>query len=276
MTDLASLEYPVVSGHCLKAIEMISGGDTDILQLQKEISQDPMLSLAIIKLGNSPMHRRQSEIEDVNTAINILGTTNILNALVMETIKGYTENGGKTSERIIQHSAVISVLGHFIADKVFRQANATMELVGILHDLPSMVLCHNFKPEYRELMAGITRAEKPLEVLEAEIFKFTRSDIMARCVEEFHLPESVVNALLKSCMGTKIEKIDDKTDKYVSILRLAHHMESKVSSEQHRMHDSIPDDLEQLLTNLALTKPAYEEMLDECASVVSEHISQVA
>ena len=276
MTDLAELEYPVVSANCLKAIDMITSGDTDILQLQKVISQDAMLSLAVIRLGNSPMHRRQSEIEDVNTAINILGTTNVLNALVMETIRGYSENGGKTSERIIQHGAVISALSHFIADKSFKQAKSSMELLGILHDLPSLVLCHNFRPEYRELMKNIVRLEQPLEKLELEIFGISRQDIMQRCVEEFHLSENMTQALMLYSEGTELEAANTKADKYVSILRLAHYMESKVASDQIRMHDSTPDAEEQLIANLDLKKPDYEEMLENCASVVSEHTSKVA
>jgi len=276
MADLEKLEYPVVSANCLKAIDMITAGDTDILQLEKVISQDAMLSLAVIRLGNSPMHRRQSEIEDVSTAINILGTTNILNALVLETIRGYTENGGKTSERIIQHGAVIAALSHFIADKAFKQAKSVMDLLGILHDLPSLVLCHNFRPEYRELMTNITRLGRPLEELEQEIFGILREDIIKRSVEEFHLSENITNALMLYSQGAKLETANTKAEKYVSILRLAHLMESKVASDQIRMHDSIPDAEEQLLDNLGLKKSDYEDMLDNCAEVVSEHISKVA
>lgn len=273
--DLNKLAFPKASGNCLKAMEMLGDDDVDIIALDKVITSDPILSSTIIKYANSPIHRRQSQITNVATAINILGLKNVYNALVMAIMKGYS-SGNKSSEHILHHSLTISALGSFIASRTFKQTQHEMELLGIMHDLPSMVLCHNFRSEYRSLLADIRRAEQPLEAMELEIFGVRREQIIGLAMREFCLPEKIANVLIANCATTDIGPVESDEDRYLSILALAHHVEGSVVNDQYRMHDTVPGNLKVLLGNLELIDTEYSDMIDDGLDVINEHISQVA
>lgn len=273
--DITQLEFPKASGSCLKAMEMLADDDVDINALEKVIISDPILSSTIIKYGNSPIHRRQSEITNVSTAINILGLKNVYNALVMAIMKGYTK-GSKASEHILHHSLTISALASYIATKTFKQAQHEMELLGIMHDLPSMVLCYNFRSEYRSLLKDIRHADQPLEILEQEIFSVSRQDIIGLAMREFSLPEKISNVLIAYSSAPEIGEVECDEDRYLSMLSLAHHIEAGVVSDQYRMHDTIPGEREQLLNNLEILETEYSDMVDDGLEVINEHVSQVA
>ncbi|MDH5409011.1 MAG: HDOD domain-containing protein [Gammaproteobacteria bacterium] len=273
--DISQLEFPKASGSCLKAMEMISEGDTDINALDKIISSDPILASTIIKYGNSPIHRRQSEITNVATAINILGMKNVYNALVMAIMKGYAA-GNKTSELILQHCMTISALSSFIASRTFKKAQHDMELIGIMHDLPSLVLCSNYRKEYRELMADISKADKPLEVLEEEIFAVSRAEIIGRSVKEFSFPEKISSVLIANCSKPEIGPVEADEDRYLSILCLSHHIEASVVPAQFLMYDTIVGDRQQLCDNLEIVDTDYSDIIDDAQEVINEHVSQVA
>lgn len=273
--DLAKLEFPKASGSCLKAMEMLADDDVDIIALERVVSGDPILSSTIIKYANSPIHRRQSEITNVATAINILGLKNVYNALVMAIMKGYAE-GSKSNEHILHHSLTVSALASFIAAKTFKKAQHEMELLGIMHDLPSMVLCYNFRPQYRALLKDIQRAEQPLEKIEQEVFGIDRQAIIGLAMKELALPETISNVLIAYTATTEIGPVENDEDRCLSILSLAHHIEASVVSDQYRMHDSIPGDQKVLLSNLELVETDYSDMIDDGLEVINEHVSQVA
>ena len=148
-----------------QVIKILSSTEPDFKALEAALSHNEILSMAIIKYSNSPFHHRESEISDVNTAVNMLGLAHVYNAVVTTILNDYM-----TGNRILQHCITISALGGFIASKTSKYLQHEMELLGLMHDLPSLVLCYNFKPEYRSLVKGQLKISLPLEQLEEEIF----------------------------------------------------------------------------------------------------------
>lgn len=271
--DITQLVLPRASGHCQKAIEILSTNEPDFKSLEAALSADAALANAIIKYSNSPVHRRENEITDVNTATNILGLKNVYNAVLTMVLKDYLQEN-ITGDRILQHSVTISAIGSFVASKISKLLQHEMELLGLLHDLPSMVLCHNFKPEYRSLIKGHSKTGLPLEQLEQEIFGLGRCELLDLAMRELCLPDKMRKILIEYHSMT--EPVHAEKDKYLSILSLAHHMETSVVSEKLRLFDSIPGDRESLKVKLAISDDDYSTLINECRDVINEHIALVA
>lgn len=271
--DISKLEIPVPSGSCKRAIEILSGNDADIKSLETAIAGDEILSNAVIKYSNSPVHHRELEISELGTATNILGLRNVYIVLLTAVLKEYMQES-ITGDRILQHCMTISALCSLIAARVSKQQQHEMELLGLIHDLPSLVLCRNYRAEYRSLIKGITHASLPLEQLEQEIFHFSRRELADASMRELALPEKMRTTLIAYHSITKPEQVEQ--DKYHAILGLAHHMEASVVSAKLRLTDSLPGEKDKLLTTLGLSDADYSDMINASRTVINEHIALVA
>jgi len=179
-----------------------------------------------------------------------------------------------TGNRILQHCITISALGSFIASKTSKFLQHELELLGLLHDLPSMVLCHNFKPEYRSLVKDHSKTSPPLGQLELEIFGLGRCELLDLAMRELCLPDKMRKILIQYLSIT--EPADAEKDEYLSILSLAHHMETSVVPEKLRLPDIIPGDRESLQEKLAISEDDYSTLINESRDVINEHIALVA
>lgn len=271
--DMSQLELPLPSGNCKQAIEIITGNNADIKAIEAAIAGDALLSNAVIRYSNSPVHHREVEIGDVGTATNILGLKNVHVVLVTAVLKNYMQES-LTGDRILQHCLTISALCSLLAARVSKQLQYEMELVGILHDLPSLVLCHNYRPEYRALIKGMKHNSPPLEQAEQDIFRITRQALMEQAVAKLLLPEKI-QAKLIMYHASDMEQHLDK-DRYLAVLCLAHHMEVNLVPTKLRLPDSLRGEKEQLLSVLGLTNTDYTELVNTSQEVINEHIALVA
>ncbi len=272
-TDISRLRFPAPSGHCKKAIEILSGPDADIKTLELTIEGDDTLANAVIRYSNSPVHHRDNEIADLGTATNILGLKNVYIVLVTAVLKGYIQDS-IVGNRILHHCLTISALTSMIAAKISKQMQHEMELLGILHALPSLVLCHNFQPEYRALVKGMTHTSPPLAQLEQDIFHVSRRDLIDASMRELALPDTMRNTLVAYHSISKPGQAE--ADKALSILSLAHHMELSVAAENLRMPDSLPGEKEKLRVALGLSEADYGGLINACQVVINDHIALVA
>ncbi len=271
--DITKLVLPKASDNCRQVIEILSSMEPDFKTLDATLFRNDILSDAIIKYSNSPFHHRESEITDVTTAINILGLANVYNAVVSTILKDYLQDN-VTGSRILQHSVSISALGSFIATKTSKSLQHEIELLGLLHDLPSMVLCRNYKPEYRSLIKGHTKNAQPLEVLEQDIFGFGRGELLDAAMKALCLPDKMRNILTQYHSISEPEEAEK--DKYLSILSMAHHMETSVVPEKLRLFDTIPGEQKSLQEKLVISDDDYGALVNESRNVINEHIALVA
>ena len=273
VADITQLVLPRPSDNCRQVIEILSSTDPNFKALDTTLSRNEELSNAIIKFSNSPFHHRESEIDDVNTAINMLGLANVYNAVVTTVLKEYTQDN-VTGNRILQHCITISALSSFVASKTSKFLQHELELLGLLHDLPSMVLCHNFKPEYRALVKGQSKTSSPLEQVEQEIFGLDRCVLLGLAMRELGLPDKMSNILTQYHSISAPEHAEK--DQYLSILSLAHHMETSVVSEKLRLFDTLPGDRESLQAKLVISDDDYSTLINESRDVINEHVALVA
>lgn len=271
--ELSQLELPTPSGNCKKAIELLSGSDANIKTLEAAISRDEILSTAIIRYSNSPVHRREVEITDVGTATNILGLKNVYVVLVTAVLKEYMQES-ITGDRIIQHCMTISALASLIGSKISKLLQYELELLGVLHELPSLVLCHNYRPEYRALVKSMTGNSPPLQQAEQEIFRVNRRDLVDVAMRKLFLPEKLRNILIEFHSMSTPEQAEK--DKYLAALSLAHHMETSVVPQKQRLPDSAPGEKEKLLAMLGVSNDDYSELVNSSHDIISDHIALVA
>lgn len=178
---------------CLKVTALVEDPNSSIDDIGKVISQDPGLTVKILKISNSAMYGRSSEVDTVSRAITLLGTRQIRD-LVLATSAFDTFKGISNTLVSMEDFWLHSILCGLAANKLtklcgLRNADGLF-VAGLLHDIGQLIM-FNRMPELSQ-QAILLSMEGPgnYEMHEAEqsIFGFNHMDVGFKLAENWKLP----------------------------------------------------------------------------------------
>lgn len=270
--DIAALKLPAVSSECSNVLELIEQEDISVSKLSDVISLDPVLSSTLLKYANSPLYRRSNEVTSVNTAINLLGTKNVSAAVMMATMRAFSSADNEINLKIWEHSVAISTINRLICKSSFRALGEQAELIGILHDMPALVISTNFPDEYLKLLESARDNSTPHEILWLEMFGISQDDVMARVANDFRLPEGISSVLCAYHSHQPITgDIESEQDRLIAIMALAHHLEKK-SLLEDVLAESLVDEQDALLEQLDLTEDDFANLIEDSEWALAERM----
>lgn len=189
--ELASLPAVV-----LRALDLLNAPDSSAADIGQVISEDPALSVRLLRIVNSSFYGFPSRIETISRAITIVGTLEItdlvLGSSAVEAFAGLP-NELIDMQQFWEHSLYAGVVARVLA-RHHRAPNTERFFVsGLLHDIGSLVLYHQ-RPEESRRALELARAGRPLHQVEQEIFGFDHSDVGAELMQAWNLPEAFIEA----------------------------------------------------------------------------------
>lgn len=189
--ELASLPAVV-----MRALELLNAPDSSAADIGQVISEDPALSVRLLRIVNSSFYGFPSRIETISRAITIVGTLEItdliLGSSAVEAFAGLP-NELIDMRRFWEHSLYAGVVARVLA-RHHRAPNTERFFVsGLLHDIGSLVLYHQRPEESRQALEQ-ARAGRPLHQVEQEIFGFDHSEVGAELMQAWNLPAVFVEA----------------------------------------------------------------------------------
>ncbi|HEY9150613.1 MAG: HDOD domain-containing protein [Gammaproteobacteria bacterium] len=189
--ELASLPAVV-----LRALELLNAPDSSAADIGQVISEDPALSVRLLRIVNSSFYGFPSRIETISRAITIVGTLEItdlvLGSSAVEAFAGLP-NELIEMQQFWEHSLYAGVVARVLA-RHHRAPNTERFFVsGLLHDIGSLVL-YNQRPEESRRALELARAGRPLHQVEQEIFGFDHSDVGAELMQAWNLPDAFIEA----------------------------------------------------------------------------------
>ncbi|MDH5423873.1 MAG: HDOD domain-containing protein [Gammaproteobacteria bacterium] len=186
---------------CLKVISMVENPETSIDEIGKVISQDPGLTVKILRISNSAMYGLRNEVDTVSRAITYLGTRQIRDLVLatsaFDTFRGIS-NSLVTMEDFWSHSLRCGLAANQLT-KLCGLRNADgLFVAGLLHDIGQLIL-FNRQPELSQQAIILSmEGSEELEMHEAEqsLMGFNHMDVGFKLAEEWNLPE-----YLRCCIG---------------------------------------------------------------------------
>ncbi|MBN2159494.1 MAG: HDOD domain-containing protein [Spirochaetes bacterium] len=196
--------------HILKEIEGIPTFPENIVQLQrlchdpkssidmivKRLKLDPALSADVIKLSNSAGFAPGTRIEDIKTAVVIIGLKNLDGILVASNARRILNERYSSFEMIWEHCNRVAFYAWNIAMS-FRES-AIIEnvyMAGLLHDLGKIILLATDKKLVKKI-AGIVKNRKITTTTMEEIsIGISHSTIGSLIAERWNFPEYLVEAI---------------------------------------------------------------------------------
>jgi putative nucleotidyltransferase with HDIG domain len=155
--------FPAIA---LKALKLMSGTDTSLLELCNLIRSDPAFSAAVLKIANSPLVAFSKNITSVLQASMLLGFQRLRSVVITVGLKTYLKDSFTQITRACwQHSVACAIIAERSAnwsrlDKEFAYT------AGILHDIGRIALATIMPGPYTRVVER--GADQPQDLLSIE------------------------------------------------------------------------------------------------------------
>ncbi len=155
--------FPAIA---LKALKLMSGTDTSLLELCDLIRPDPAFSTAVLRIANSPLVAFSKNITSVIQASMLLGFQRLRRVVITIGLKAYlTDSFTPAMRSCWRHSVACAIIAERSAncsslDKEFAYA------AGILHDIGRVALVSVMSEQYAHVIER--GADQPWDILQNE------------------------------------------------------------------------------------------------------------
>jgi len=193
--DLASL--PHVAGRVLK---LIQGKKAEIKEIAKIIEADPILTMKLLRVANSPIFATRSEITSIQHALMLLGMKRISNIVLSVSIYSkFFINTHKQAamllERFFQHSFLTGTTAKSLTYAIRRQYDENEFVGGLLHDIGKMAMLQVHPKEY-SMVRQLIREEGINDLAaEKEVFGENHIEVGQQIAHLWKLPEEVMRII---------------------------------------------------------------------------------
>jgi putative nucleotidyltransferase with HDIG domain len=215
--------------------------DAGLNTLAAYIEHDPVITARVISLSNRASHsRRQDEhINDVFTAISLVGLTQVRQTVLMTSLVGFLE-GVASARYFWEHSAVVGVASIELASHAPGAVHRDMALIaGLLHDVGQLWLVRFYPTEFAQARAESQASGRAIDVCEREVFGVDHAQIGAWLVQNWGFSAEVVEAIAKHHAP-----IDDPCPPLVAVVHIAevlsHALDVTANKDNHVTFLSTP------------------------------------
>jgi putative nucleotidyltransferase with HDIG domain len=179
--------FPAIA---LKALKLMSGTDTSLLELCNLIRSDPAFSTAILRIANSPLIAFSKDITSVIQASMLLGFERLRSVVVTVGLKAYLKDSFTPLMRSCWHHSVACAI---LAERSAKWSFLDKEFAytaGILHDIGRVALASTMPAAYaRVIERGADRPQDLLQV-EQELCGIDHCQAGRSLVTAWNLPEA--------------------------------------------------------------------------------------
>ncbi|HHJ15414.1 MAG TPA: HDOD domain-containing protein [Gammaproteobacteria bacterium] len=188
--ELASLPSVV-----MQAMELLNSPNTSASDIGAVISQDPALTVRLLKIVNSAFYGFPSRIETISRAITIVGSLELTDLILGScAIQVFEKIPNKLvdMEKFWEHSLYAGVIARILARYLRAPNTERCFVMGLLHDIGALILYRQQPDKSRQALELSAERALPLNIAEREIFGFDHGEVGAELMRSWNLPESFI------------------------------------------------------------------------------------
>ena len=184
----------------LRVNEIANDPESSVEDMAAVLSQDPALTVRMLKIANSAYYGLSAEIETITRAISVLGTNKIRDlALSSSASKAFEglPNDLISLHDFWHHSLYCGILAQILAKKSKKAHSESIFIAGLLHDIGQLLIFNQRPQQSHEIILLLMEGTQELETFEAErhVLGFDHMQVGAALIESWKLPP-----VLKECI----------------------------------------------------------------------------
>lgn len=200
VSSVRNLPTPPIVFHQIQKV--INDPHVSAAQIASILSEDPAMSVKVLKLTNSAFYGLSREIDSVKQAVVIVGLEAIRNLVLSASVLDMFKQESldqEFQEKFWRHSLAVGVCGRILAKKLRKRGIVDPDAAfsaGLLHDVGKMILCcflpGEFK-KYQDERDNDTTAET-FEI-EERVLGYNHAQIGAILATQWKLPARLTEAI---------------------------------------------------------------------------------
>jgi putative nucleotidyltransferase with HDIG domain len=183
---------PEVAGEVLAAL---NEEEVRIDKVTRLIESDPALAAQILKVANSPFSGTISTVSSVGHAMVILGLGEVKSLLLVFAVQQFfAESKGEQylRKRLWNHSMVSGNIARLLARHFHCEADDTLFLSALIHDVGKIVVDQYFHEEFRRIIDYIETNQSTFSKAEKDLLGATHFQIGAKLLQQWSFPRQVI------------------------------------------------------------------------------------
>ncbi len=192
-----SLELASLPAVVMTAIDMLNNAGTSASDIGEVISQDPALSIKLLRIVNSAFYGFPSRIDTISRAITIVGTRELTDLILgSSAIQVFSRLPNRliNMRQFWEHSLYAGVVARILARYLRAPNTERCFVTGLLHDIGTLILCRQAPDKTAEALEIARSRHIPLHIAEREVFGFDHGTVGAELMRQWKLPDSFVAA----------------------------------------------------------------------------------
>ncbi|MZH13288.1 MAG: HDOD domain-containing protein [Nitrospinae bacterium] len=181
-----------------KLKKVIENPESSFKDIGEVILHDPALSARILKISNSPLFNPESQVETIEHALTFIGMNQleelVLGTAVMESFKGIPVDLIDINS-FWKHSIGCALGARLIAEYIHEPEKDRFYLLGILHDIGSLVIYKKAPKAAKEALELSEASSKSLFQVEAQVHGFNHAEVGAALFQAWKLPERLIEVV---------------------------------------------------------------------------------
>ncbi|MCD6308373.1 MAG: HDOD domain-containing protein [Candidatus Latescibacteria bacterium] len=184
--------HPSVPEVIVTIINITRSPTASVNDLVKVIEQDPGLTKRILNVGNSGFYGIEREIRSISEAVVLMGWNTIKMISIGATILKMIND---RNPRLYTHVMRTAQYAKFIAGEANFYKADEIAIVGLLHDLGLIILQEYFNKDFLKTKQYAINNGVPIHVAERTLLGVTHAEIGGWTVEEWKMPENIIEAI---------------------------------------------------------------------------------
>jgi putative nucleotidyltransferase with HDIG domain len=184
---------------CIRIFELIESQTASTKQLGDVISQDPNLSVRLLKIVNSPYYHFSNRIDTISRAITVIGIRELSSlVLAVSAAKTFSNipNELVNIDTFWRHSIYTALIARELAKRCDILHPERLFVAGLMHDIGSLIIYNRVPDVARAILVQSNGNEQTLYQLENNLLNTNHAQIGGLLLQSWLLPKILRDAVM--------------------------------------------------------------------------------
>jgi HD-like signal output (HDOD) protein len=207
---MSTVDIPTCPANVTDAMKEAQKDEPDLKRLSDIINSDAGLSVAALKLANSPLFGVGNPVYSVRKAVDRLGIKNVVCVVVASALRAsITGLPAAWLESFWKRTTLVSIIASLIARRQYGISPDAAYTYALFHDAAIPLMMRRF-PNYGELLDNCQREASMLVVAEESFFPCTHPIVGSLLVRNWGLP-SILGLAIRFHHDREAYDLPDRT-----------------------------------------------------------------
>ena len=175
----------------MKVLHLMSDDYSSINELEKLIANDQAFSTRILRVANSPYYGRGRSVDNVSTAIILIGFNTMKNLVVAASLKDMHRTFGLFEQKLWEHSLGVSIAASLLAMETNMVPKDEALVAGLMHDVGKTVLNNSVPETYSVIIEKVYEDGSTFIDVENEMLGFNHCNVGGLIARKWKMPKNL-------------------------------------------------------------------------------------